>query len=239
MGTIMHDVFSDVGRVTPIVRKDRFMQDPIIVDVLSYWETLRNGRLAPMRSELDPRKITNSLQHTFVLEYNNSQDVRFRLAGMKLNEIMGMELRGMPARALISLGCRDELCRIIDDLIMDPKIVELHLTAETDHKTRTTARMLMLPMQNENGEICRILGCMTAQGPLMQQPQRFDIADIKKTRIVGVQETPQADFGFQEDAAAFEGPTEFVKPELPSKTNKPRTKRLVAGKPYLRLVKDS
>lgn len=236
----MHDVFSDVSRVAPMSRKDRFMQDPIIVDVLSYWETLRNGRLAPLRSELDPRKIADALQHTFVLQYNNTQDVRFRLAGMKLNEIMGMELRGMPAKALISLGCRDELGRIIDDLIMDPKIIELHLIADADTKKRTSARMLLLPMQNENGEICRILGCMTAQGPLMQQPQRFDIADIKKTRIIAVQETPDRaeNPGFNEDATGFEGPVRLKRPEGQDSSDKPRTQRLVAGKPYLRLVKD-
>lgn len=235
----MRDADADNKRVTPLFRKERFMQDPVIVDLLSYWESLRAGRVAPMRSELDPREITGALEHTFVLEYNGSLDVRFRLAGMKLCDMMGMELRGMPARALIEIGHRDELARIIDDLISDPKIVELQLASDAN-KGQLTARMLMLPMQDQNGKITRILGCLTAQGPTMQHPQRFAIEKVKTTRIVGVMDTtePQLPAGFSEQDEPFLGPTEFTKPTMPSKSGKPRTERLIAGKPYLRLVKD-
>jgi hypothetical protein len=239
MGYIMRDVNADNKTVTPLFRKERFMQDPIIVDLLSYWESLRAGRIAPMRSEVDPREITGALEHTFVLAYNNSLDVRFRLAGIKLCELMGMELRGMPARALIELGHRDELSRIIDALIDDPKIVELHLRSNAN-KGGLKARMLLLPMQDQKGSIARILGCLTTTGPNMQHPQRFEIKDVKTTRIIGVMNTtePQPVTGFAEDTDPFMGPTSFTKPTMPHKADKPRTERLIAGKPYLRLVKD-
>lgn len=240
MGYFMRDANAGNSTVTPLFRKERFMQDPIIVDLLSYWESLRAGRVAPLRSEIDPREITGSLENTFVLEYNNSLDVRFRLAGIKLCELMGMELRGMPARALIELGHRDELSRIVDDMIKDPKIVELQLCSNAN-KGSLRARMLLLPMQDQKGQIARILGCMTTQGPSMQHPQRFEIEAVKTTRIVGVMDTtePQPAAGFAEEDTAFEGPTAFVKPEMPKrKAGQPKTERLVAGKPYLRLVKD-
>lgn len=189
-----------------------------------------------MRSEIDPREITGSLENTFVLEYNNSLDVRFRLAGIKLCELMGMELRGMPGRALIELGHRDELSRIIDDLINESKIVELHLRSNANNGG-LRARMLLLPMQDQKGQIARILGCMTAQGPSMQHPQRFEIDSVKTTRIVGVMDTtePQPAAGFAEDSDPFMGPTTFSEPEMPER---PKTQRLAAGKPYLRLVED-
>ena len=240
MGYFMRNANAGNSTVTPLFRKERFMQDPIIVDLLSYWESLRAGRVAPMRSEIDPREITGSLENTFVLEYNNSLDVRFRLAGIKLCELMGMELRGMPARALIELGHRDELSRIIDDMITDPKIVELQLCSNIN-KGSLRARMLLLPMKDQKGQIARILGCMTTQGPSMKHPQRFEIEAVKTTRIVGVMDTtePQPAAGFEEDAEPFMGPTTFTKPEMPDRTNsKRKTERLVAGKPYLRLVKD-
>lgn len=238
MGYFTRDVGIGDNQVTPLFQKERFMQDPIIVDLLSYWESLRAGRVAPMRSELDPRKITGVLEHTFVLEYNNALDVRFRLAGIKLCEMMGMELRGMPARSLIELGHRDELSRIVDDLIHAPKIVELQLRSN-ENKGGITARMLLLPMQDQNGKIARILGCLTSNGVNMKHPQRFEIEKVKTTRIVGVMNTtaPQQVAGFAEDTVPFIGPTTCTKPAMPSKSDKSRTERLVAGKPYLRLVK--
>lgn len=236
----MRDAKDGSGHVTPLFQKDRFMQDPVIVSLLDYWESLRAGRIAPTRSEIDPREITNALEHTFVLEYNNAQDVRFRLAGMNLCELMGMELRGMPARALIALDHRDEMARTIDNLVQDPKIIELQLASEQNNG-KPTARMLLLPMQDQSGNITRILGCMTTQGPNMQHPQRFGIKDVKTTRIVGVMRNAEEEqnAGFSEHSAAFQGPSEFTKPEMPTKSGSPRkSERLIAGKPYLRLVKD-
>ena len=239
MGYFMRDVNAGDNRVTPLFRKERFMQDPTIVGLLSYWESLRAGRIAPMRSELDPREITGVLEHTFVLEYNDPLDVRFRLAGMKLCEMMGMELRGMPARALIDLGHRDELSRIIEDIVNNPKIVELQLQSNAESGV-VTARMLMLPMQDQHGNIARILGCLTTDRPNMMQPQRFEITEVKTTRIVGTMATtaPEQIEGFAEDAEPFLGPVTFTKPEMPEKSGHKRTERLIAGKPYLRLVKD-
>ncbi|MEJ6708779.1 MAG: PAS domain-containing protein [Amylibacter sp.] len=108
MGYFTRDVGVDDNQVTHLFQKERFLQDLIIVDLLSYWESLRAGRVAPMRSELDPRETTGVLENTFVLEYNNALDVRFRLAGIELCEMMRMELCGMPAPSLIELGHRGE-----------------------------------------------------------------------------------------------------------------------------------
>lgn len=217
------------------------MQDPIILDLLNYWENLRAGRIAPMRSELDPHQITGALDHTFVLEYNGPLDVRFRLAGMALCEMMGMELRGMPARALIDIGHRDELSRVLDDLVASPKIVELVLKTSSAQSPKLKARMLLLPMQNDAGQFTRILGCLVSKGPMFQTPQRFEIADVKTTRIISTmggpapEKAPTLVSGFAEDRAKFNGPAKMTKPKSDKKTTTPR---LLAGKSYLRLVKD-
>lgn len=217
------------------------MQDPIILDLLSYWENLRAGRIAPMRSELDPRQITGALDHTFVLEYNGPLDVRFRLAGMALCKMMGMELRGMPARALIDISHRDELSRVLDELVTSPKIVELVLKTSSAQSPKLKARMLLLPMQNDAGQFTRILGCLVSKGPMFQTPQRFEIADVKTTRIISTMGAPAPEkaptlvSGFAEDRAKFNGPAKMTKPKSDKKTTTPR---LLAGKSYLRLVKD-
>ncbi|WP_157888259.1 PAS domain-containing protein [Neptunicoccus sediminis] len=161
------------------------MQDPVIRDVFNYWEGLRAGRLAPLRSELDPYKISHVIDHVFVLEYKNPLVVRFRLAGMGLCRMLGMELRGMPARALFEIGHRDELGRVLDDMVTAPKIIELVLKSPSHDAPTLNARMLLLPMQNAEGQYSRILGCLVSDDPPLQRPARFDIHDVKTTRIVG------------------------------------------------------
>lgn len=200
------------------------MRDPVLVELLSYWERLRAGRVAPPRSELDPREILSALDHTFILDLTRMGDVRFRLSGMFLNTLMGMDLRGMPARSVIALDSRDQFDDILDDLLCEPKIVELRLAGRVGTPGQATGRMLLLPMVNDAGELTRVLGCLTVDGPRGEPPMRLSVEEVVTTRIVGAEipvdpEPRQA--GFAESAAPFEGP-----------------RRLSSEKPYLRLVRD-
>ncbi|GGA14622.1 PAS domain-containing protein [Neptunicoccus cionae] len=239
--------------VLHLARKSADIQHPVILDVFDHWEVLRAGRLAPLRSELDPRKISHVIDHVFVLEYKSPLDVRFRLAGMALCKLLGMELRGMPARALFGIGHRDELGRVLDDIVTAPKIIELVLKSPSQGAPELGARMLLLPMQSVEGQYSRILGCLVSDDPALQVPARFDITKVNTTRIVGAMapsrprgkgheptrnpaqtahSVPQTPNAFQEPPLCFES---LRKPEAGTKS---ATRRLAAGKPYLRLIKD-
>lgn len=205
------------------------MRDPVLVDLLGYWERLRAGRVAPLRSELDPREFAEALDHTFILELTQLGDVRFRLSGMFLNTLMGMDLRGMPARSMIALDSRDDFDRIVGDMLSEPKIVELRLSGPASHAGQATARMLLLPMVNDEGELTRVLGCMTMQGARSDPPMRLSVHDVATTRIVGAEESAVPEMrlpGLAERAEPFSGAAGT--PE-----------RLAAEKPYLRLVRDN
>ncbi|NQW14520.1 MAG: PAS domain-containing protein, partial [Rhodobacter sp.] len=60
------------------------MKNPVLVEILEYWERLRDGRNAPLRSEVDPRQIENALEHAFILERVQADHVRFRIAGIQI-----------------------------------------------------------------------------------------------------------------------------------------------------------
>ena len=242
------------------------MRNPVIREVFAYWEGLRKGRLAPLRSELDPRKIGKVFDQVFMLEFNNAQDIRFRLAGMDLCQMLGMELRGMPLRALFSIGHRDQLARVIAEMAQAPEIVELALKTPVHNTPTLNARMLLLPMQDAQARFSRILGCLVSDDPPLQAPVRFDIVAVKTTRIVAAM--APAPSGRQkhsadnrQDAGAeplatgndplSDAPPPCAKPEglqqppdrfdgfhRPVSVTKATTPRPVAGKPYLRLIKD-
>lgn len=149
-----------------------------ISEVRSYWEALRDGRDVPYRSEIDPRGIERALEYAFVLERVAPQVARFRLAGMHLNDLMGMEVRGMPLTAFFTPRSRAEIADILQVVFSGPKTAELVMKAETGFgKPEMQARLLILPLKSDLGDISRALGCLIAEGPIGRAPRRFNLVN--------------------------------------------------------------
>ncbi len=71
----------------------------MLAEVRAYWEGLRVAGDLPRRDQIDPRGIAGALENTFLLERVAPGIARFRLAGMQLHDLMGMDVRGMPLSA--------------------------------------------------------------------------------------------------------------------------------------------
>lgn len=188
------------------VRAD--MRFPAISEVRAYWEALRNGRKVPLRSEIDPRGIERALEYAFVLERIAPNVSRFRLAGMHLNDLMGMEVRGMPVTAFFTPASRPEASGIIENVFRTPQIAEMTLGGETAFgKPPMAARLIILPLQSDLGDISRALGCLVADGAVGRTPRRFDLLSAAITTI----ETGKAGFlpvparGFAESQGPIDG----------------------------------
>ena len=160
------------------------MTDPVIIEMLTYWENLRAGRSAPSRSEVDPRQIQSSLEHTFILERVRDGHPRVRLAGMAVCDLLGMELRGMPARSLFDIDSRDRFDEFLDDVLEKSQVTELYLRASIDQDDITHGRMLLLPLLDDLGQKTRVMGCITLNSKVFRPPIRFKIEEAKITRIV-------------------------------------------------------
>ncbi|MCU0901790.1 MAG: PAS domain-containing protein [Cypionkella sp.] len=72
----------------------------MISEVRAYWEALRNGDMLPRRDRVDPRGIAGALEHSFLVERIAPGIARFRISGMIYNDLMGMDIRGMPMSCL-------------------------------------------------------------------------------------------------------------------------------------------
>ena len=226
----------ETGNVTSLLHYHRPMKNPILVELLDYWESLRAGRTAPLRSEIDPRKIENALEHAFILERNGNHNARFRIAGMQLCTLMGMEIRGMPATALIAPDSRAQFTRLIERLFSTPEILELQLEAPCPGRETLTGQMLLLPMKNDAGEVSRVLGCLVTTGHIASPPNRFAIQSMKTTRIIATRGEDRSASSHQPtDGQTVAGFAE------PRSTFVPRPKRPKGAKGatvnYLRLVK--
>jgi len=164
------------GNVVPLFLNTRVTQDAIVQEVLTYWESLRHGRLVPKRSEIDPRALQRSLNYTFILEASAPDNIRFRLVGSKLSDCMGMEMRGMPAYAVMQLGARNRYNEMLQTALARPEILDLQLSP--------TARMVLLPMAGEDNIVSRFLGCVNVDCNHADFPTRLDIRSVTKTRII-------------------------------------------------------
>jgi hypothetical protein len=129
-------------------------------NLYNFWNTLRNGRIAPYRSEIDPRKIAPYLDSTFILELIGEDKIRFRLAGTRLCDAYGMELRGMSAFCLWQGECRDKMKELMMNVVNTPSVGVVSCTVETQAGLLQDAEFLFMPLRSDFGEIDRILGCV-------------------------------------------------------------------------------
>lgn len=197
--------------------------------VESYWEALCGSRLVPKRSEIDPRGIEHALEYTSVLERIAIGMARFRIAGSHLCNIMGMEVRGMPLSSFITPSGRETLGSVLEDVFQRHSACELEMVAEVGRKKPAMeARMVLMPLRSDLGDIIRVLGCFVAKGELGTQPRRFEIVTTKLrcfTTDKIEQYVPQP-CEISERRSGFRGkPTDFSHTSVPTKA------------PHLRLIK--
>jgi hypothetical protein len=182
-----------------------------IAELHAYWEALRNGRAVPLRAEIDPRGIERALEYAFILERLAPQVARFRLAGMHLSDLMGMEVRGMPVTAFFAPAGRAAAARALEEVFVRPAIAELTLSADSGlGRPPLGARMILLPLQSDLGDVSRAIGCLVADGAVGRAPRRFEIARATVTPVEAGKPVPGprhlAISGFAEPPAPFAEP---------------------------------
>ena len=179
----MSNTHTSTGVVIQMPISIQSMQNSIADELLYHRESLRHGQLIPKRSCIDPRTLKKSLNYTFISEQHPTGDLRFRQAGSKVCDFMGMELRGMPIQALIDLKDRNQFRSALQRMQETPEILDIRLTEG--------ARLILLPLTDEENVINRVLGCLIANPDLRVFPACMGILSISGKRIVNAP-TPKA-----------------------------------------------
>jgi hypothetical protein len=157
------------------VAKD--MRFPVLNELETYWRDLRGARLVPARADVDPRRIEDALEYAFIVERIAPGMARFRLAGMHLNDLMGMEVRGMPLTSFFAPDARKQVSAALESVFDEPAIARLSLAGERGiGRPPLDARLLLLPLQSDFGDVSRALGCLVTIGPVGRAPRRFEVS---------------------------------------------------------------
>ncbi len=154
-----------------------------VAQVEAYWEALRGMNQLPKRSQIDPRGIEMALENTFILERIAPGIARLRIAGGHLNDLMGMEVRGMPLTALFCQPARRGLSDLLEEVFQMPATATVRMVSHhAQGKPALQGRMVLLPLRSDLGDVSRILGCLVAQGDVGLAPRRFEMLskDIRR-----------------------------------------------------------
>lgn len=215
------------------------MNDLMLSSLRTYWDRLRAGRIAPYRAEIDPRQFEQALENMFIVERLAPTNMRIRLAGMKICDMMGMEVRGMQPSFLIDEPDRTRFDRLLNVVMSEPAVVELTLSAPNRAGTYG-ASMLLMPLRSDFGDINRVIGCTSGDGEFFAPPLAFRIDEVAVSPVepgpAPLPETPARTPmpGFAEPAPSFSGAPILRSiagnPDAPLKPRGPTKLRVIEGK---------
>jgi hypothetical protein len=195
------------GQILHMRDYDACNPDRILRELREYWNSLRQGRAVPARTDVDPRGIARSLDYAFVLERIAPGAGRLRLAGRHLIDLMGMEVRGMPVCAFLNTNSRGRFSDVLESVFKAPQIAHLTLAAKSGYaRPDLTAQMLLLPLRSDLGDVTRALGCLVAVGDTGVAPRRFDLVGDEVMPVIegGATISPSpSTIGFAEGTESF------------------------------------
>ncbi len=212
-------------------------------EVRTYWDALRDDQDLPRREQINPRGMAGALHQVFMLERVAPGVARFRLAGMDINDVMGMEVRGMPLSALFDPAARARMAELVEKVASTRTIVMLDLEADRGlGRPALRARLLLLPLKGAAGEADLILGCLAFDGQIGRAPRRFAIARAVEEMIeaAGVpSKRLHLDLAADATKTAFAPrPTPHLATQMAEGAEaKLEQAKPVSERPYLRLVR--
>lgn len=141
------------------------MQQPTSRQLYAYWDRVRNGRVAPRRFEIEPAQIANILPETFIAEGAGLLGYRFRLAGTKICEQFGRELRGADLLGLWEEPDRIAIASLLRNVFTDAAVGYGRFRAYASNNRQASFEFIILPLIHTGETINRTLGAITAIEP--------------------------------------------------------------------------
>ena len=159
--------------------------------VEDYWERLRGDRLLPLRSEVDPRGLSDAIEGVFVIQRMAPAPARIRMAGTYADDLLGMEVRGMPLAALFAMAERPRLGALIEAVFTRPEALRLTLSSPADGaRPALRAGLVLLPLLSDLGDATRALGCLAGDSCPRGGPRRLEIEEARRRDLLTEGQAP-------------------------------------------------
>ncbi|MBS0233597.1 MAG: PAS domain-containing protein [Proteobacteria bacterium] len=136
------------------------MKEAISLSLYSYWNALRGTRPAPKRFEIEPSRIATNLPDTFILERINPANTRFRLAGSRIVETLGMELRGKNIFDMFGVEDAITLRTRMEVITSHCAVGLFRMSADGGAVQTAMFELLIMPLIHTGDTVERFLGCI-------------------------------------------------------------------------------
>ncbi len=156
------------------------MKVAVSLSLYSYWNTLRGKRPAPKRFEIEPSRIANNLPDTFILERVNAATTRFRLAGTRITETLGMELRGKNLFELFDVEDAMVLQNQMELITSHCAVGLFRMSADDGAGMSATFEVLIMPLTHTRDTVERFLGCVAPIG----DPSWLGTVQLKNMKLI-------------------------------------------------------
>jgi len=139
------------------------MQNKTSQILYKYWNEIRGGRMAPRRFEIEPARFATILPETFVVECEHGDVPRFRLAGTRVTEKLGVELRGHAFSDLFDAAHHADLEPFLASIVDQGAVGLVMMERPTRSRRKALFEVLILPLIHTEERITRLLGAISAR----------------------------------------------------------------------------
>jgi hypothetical protein len=172
-------------------RLDAVIQDAGLRAAIGYWDSLRGARALPARMELDPAALRPHLQDAAIVERSRPGSLRIRLGGARINALLGMDVRGLPLRALFDLSERARVSSEVEAAMGAPAALLLDVISPAPRFGRPEAEMLraqiaILPMTDADLAPTRalyVMGTVEGEARPSDTPHRWCTTQMHKISL--------------------------------------------------------
>src|SRR5271165_2664543 len=164
------------------------MQLAISRELYAYWDTLRAGRNAPERNDIDPGAIRGVLADTFVLDFDPKRGFPFRIAGSRANALFLRELRGFPFLQLWRESDRGRIEAAVRCVADSTQPQLLGGEASAPGLESLEIETTLLPLRHHGSAHSRVLGSIGAD----VAPHWLGLVGIGPARLKSIRALDQA-----------------------------------------------
>lgn len=130
-------------------------------ELFEYWNSVRDGRFAPNRFEIEPMKLAGVLPDVFILECPDISTYRFRLAGTRICSSVGHEMRGNNLLDYWTGDDKEAVHNLLHNVASDGAGVLIEFECTNADRERAVFEMLVLPLVHTGENVNRMLGSIS------------------------------------------------------------------------------
>ena len=136
------------------------MKNKASQELFNYWNAQRGLRRAPARNDINPGALTSALGDIFMLTREAGVEPTFRLAGTRICDMFGRELKGTTFLTLWDARSHRELRDILDHLTEESAGVVAGVIGDADDEAPIPLEMTLLPLYGAGATEARSIGTL-------------------------------------------------------------------------------